>query len=136
MLGQTQSIIHKAENIIMRINRSMTTNPEALSSSDALCNYLKIDKPIQEMIKSNLILFHKIFEVKKPESIINQIQIPNRSCGSRFIKNYPVSDRSQRTPLAAGLKLYNTIHPDVRILPNRILKKKLKTHDIKYSIFK
>ena len=136
MLGQTQATIQKAENIIMRINREMTSNPESLTSSDALCHYLKIDKPIQEIIKTNLILFHKILENKKPQSIMNQIKIPNRSCGKLYVKDYPIYERSQRSPLAAGLKLLNAVDPDTKILPNKVLKRKLKTHEVKYSIFK
>ena len=65
MLGQNQAIIHKAETPIMKINQYMTSNPVGLKSTEALCNYIKIDSPQQEIRRSNLTLIYKIVEIIK-----------------------------------------------------------------------
>merc|ERR1711954_433095 len=67
MVGQNQTIIHKAEAILGRINKYMTFNHNQLSNSEALCHYLKIDTPRQEILKSNFKLTHKMIKSKKPE---------------------------------------------------------------------
>ena len=133
MLGQNQRIFHKAETVIMRINRYMTTNPLGLSSSEALCNYLGIDQPIQEIMKSNFKLMHKMIKSKKPESILDQMKFLSRSCGQIQIRNYPISEKSKRSPLYSGLRLYNAMSADVKILPHKKIKILLKKGDISYN---
>ena len=99
MIGQNQQILHKAESIIMRINRLMTSNPEGLRSDEAICKYVGVDQPRQDILKSNFLMIHKILEKMKPDQIINHLNFPNRICGQITIKNYPASDRSKRSPL-------------------------------------
>ena len=136
MIGQNQQILHKAESIIMRINRLMTSNPEGLRSDEAICKYVGVDQPRQDILKSNFLMIHKILEKMKPDQIINHLNFPNRICGQITIKNYPQSERSKRSPLYSGLKLYNAIPQNYRILPNKVLKKKLQKLEIKYSPYK
>ena len=77
-----------------------------------------------------------MIRAKKPQSIMDEIKFPSRSCGHLSIKNYPQSERSRRSPLSAGLRLYNAIPLDVRILPQKALRKKLRKYDIDYNPFK
>ena len=133
MLGQNQKILHKAETVIMRINRYMTSNPLGLSSSEALCNYIGVDQPIQDIIKSNFKLMHKMIKDRKPESIMDQVKFPSRSCGQTQIRNYPISERSKRSPLFSGLRLYNAISAGIKILPQKKIKRLLKKGDISYN---
>ena len=72
----------------------------------------------------------------KPQSIIEEIKFPSRSCGHLNIKNYPLSERSKRSPLYSGLRLYNAIPMDFKVLPQKVLKKRLKKYDIDYNPFK
>ena len=90
MLGQNQQIMHKAQTLIMRINRYMTSNPEGLKSSEALCKSIGIDEPLQEILKSNFKLIHKMIKARKPQSIMEEIKFPSRSCRHLSIKNYPL----------------------------------------------
>merc|ERR1711954_219148 len=133
MLGQNQRILHKAETILMCINRQMTYNPLGLSSSEALCKYIGIDQPIQEILKSNFKLMHKMIKAKEPQSILDQLRFPSRSCGFIQIRDYPVTERSKRSPLFYSLKLYNAISPDIRILPPMRIKSLMKKSNISYN---
>ena len=114
----------------------MTSNPKGLRSDKAICHFINTDQPRQDLIKSNLILTHKILERKKPEQILNQIVFPSRSCGQVRIRDYPQSERAKRSPLAAGLRLYIAIPQDFKVLPNKILKQKLRKIEINYPLFK
>ena len=136
MIGKPQSVIQKLSTILMRINRQMTSNPLGLISRNAICNYLKIDTPRQDIIKSNFSLMHKFIKRKQPEQIINKLQIPKRSSAKIFVKGQNKSERSRRSPLDAGIRLYNALPQNIKVLPCKILKKKLKTLEIKYSPFK
>ena len=136
MIGQSQAVMHKAEVILMRINRQMTSNPLGLISRNAICNYLKIDTPRQDIIKSNFTLIHKFLKRKQPEQILNKLQIPKRSSGKIYVKGKNKSERTRRSPLDAGIQLYNALPQNVKVLPCKVLKKKLKNLDIKYSPFK
>ena len=117
----------------MRITRYMTSNPLDLKSSEALCNFIGIDQPIQEIIKSNFKLMHKMVKAGKPESILDQLKFQSRACGHIQIRDYPISERSKRTPLFAGLILYNAIPADIKILPHKKIKRLLKKGDISYN---
>ena len=126
MPGQTQHIINKAETILMCINRCITSNPEWLRSNNVLCNYISADAPSQDTINSNLILMHKMFQNKKPDQIVNHLNFLKRSFGKVNVKDYPLSYRSRRSPLVAGVQLNNAIPQNYRIFPKKMLKKKLK----------
>ena len=117
----------------MRVNRAMTSNPQGLRSTEALCNFIGIDKPNQDILKANLILIHKMIKAKKPQSILNQLRFPSRSCGFIKIRDFPLTEHSKRSALNSGLNLYNAIHQDYKVLPNKSLKKKLKKMDIDYD---
>ena len=114
----------------------MTSNLEGLRKTEALCNKLKIDQPRQEIIKSAFKFIHKIIEKKKPRHIIDKLKIPKRITGRVYLKGGTKSVRANRSPINASVELYNTIPPNFRVLPHSKMKKRLKTVDIKYSLFK
>ena len=136
MIGESQQVIQRLTTILMRINRNMTTNPEGLRSSSALCKYLGIDEPKQELIKHNFTLFHKIIQHKQPEDIMSKLKMPRRRIGKVYISGSNMSMRSQRSPIMAGIQLYYAIPPDFRALPHKLMKRKLTKLQINYSMFK
>ena len=111
----------------MRINCQMTLNPLGLRSSEALCIFIGIDEPLQEIIKSNFKTIHKMIKSGKPRSILDQLQFPTRSCGYIQIKDYPLSEKSKRSPLYSGIKLYNAVPANFKILPHKVVKKNSKS---------
>ena len=72
-MGQPQAIIYKAASLVMRVNRYMTTNPEGSKSNSALCKYLKIDEPLQDLIISSFYFIHKVIQTKSPDKIIKNL---------------------------------------------------------------
>ena len=136
MIGQAQNVVQRLAAVIMRINRQMTDNPQGLKSTSALWEFLDIDEPKQEMIKHNFALFHKIIQTKQPDDIIQKLKIPKRRTGKIYIKGTNMSQRSQRSPIMAGINLFNAIPPDFRSLPHKLMKQKLKKIQINYSLFK
>ena len=136
MIGQPQTIIQKSVTILMRINRFMSTNPEGLKSNEALCNYLNIDDPNQEIIKHNFKFMHKMLQNKQPMDIIDRLKIPKRSCSRIYIKGSNYTQRSKRSPIFAGVELYNAMPASLKYLPHKQMKKKLKKVNINYSLFK
>ena len=135
-LGQPQSIIYRAASQIQKVNRFMTTNPEGLKSISALCRYLDIDDPLQDIVKSSFTFIHKIIQTKRPEQIIDQLNIPRRSSAKIYFKGKPNSLRSRRTPINSCIDLYNAIPMDFKLLPHKKMKSKLKNLKINYSIYK
>ena len=114
----------------------MTSNPLGLASKSGLCNYLKIDTPRQDIIKSNFTLIHKFLKTKQPSQIISKLIIPKRSSGKIYVKGKNKSLRSQKSVLEAGISLYNALPQNLKILPQKLLKKQLKKVDINYSPYK
>ena len=120
----------------MSINRQMTSNPEGLRSTTALCRYLQIDEPRQELIKHNFCLMHKIIQNRRPQDIMDKLVLPRRKCGKIYIKGSKYSQRSKRSPIVAGVELYNAIPAEFKALPHKMMKKRLKKLTVNYSLFK
>ena len=114
----------------------MTCNPQGLNSTKALCHFLKIDSPRQEILKSNFKLMHKMLKSGQPKHIMDKLIIPKRSKSMIYVKGHFQTERAKRSPLSAGIRLYNAISPDIKVLPQKQLKKKLKKHDIDYPLYK
>merc|ERR1711954_437740 len=133
MVGQSQQVIQKLSAVIMPINKQMTTNPEGLRSTSALCKSLNIDEPKQELIKNNFSLFHKIIQTKRPDDIIDKLIIPNRRAKKVYVKGTKYTQRSQKSPIISGINLYNAIPPDFKALPHKMMKQKLRKITINYS---
>ena len=136
MVGQAQQVVQRLAAVIMRINRQMTDNPQGLRSTSALCKFLDIDEPKQEMIKHNFALFHKIIQNKQPDDILQKLILPKRRTGKIYIRGTKMSQRSQRSPIMAGINLFNAIPSDFCSLPHKMMKRKLKKLHINYSLFK
>ena len=126
VLGQSQQIIQRACTLIMRVNRAMLTNIEGLRSTSAICKKLNIHEPQQELVKSSFSHIHKIIENKKPQQIIDKLNLPKRSTGKVYIKGGIRSVRSSRSHINAAIDLYNAIPSDFRTLKHKKLKSKLK----------
>ena len=107
-----------------------------LKSKSALCHYLGIDTPDQDIIKANFLLTHKMISSNQPKQILDQINIPRRSCGKLYFKGKFQSERAKRSPIVAGISLYNALPQSIKILPHKKLKLKLKKLEIKYSMYK
>ena len=86
MIGQPQAILNKGESLMMRINKTMTSNPEGLQSHAAICKAINMDEPRQDIVKSSFTLIHKMIQRKQLEQILNQINIPERSNGKVYVK--------------------------------------------------
>ena len=120
----------------MRVNWAMTNNPEGLRSTSALCRQLKIDKPKEDLIKHNFTLMHKMIQNRLPEDIMKDLIIPKRRCGKIYVRGSKYTQKSRRSPIVAGIYLYNAIPADFKALPHKLMKKKLKKLTISYSLFK
>ena len=123
ILGQPQSIMSRACAIIMRTNHEMFKNIEGLRSTSAICNYLKIYDPRQDITKTSFKQIHKIIENRKPEHIVSQLKIPKRKSGKVYLRGGVKSIRSSHSPIHASIELFNAIPPAFRALKHKKNKK-------------
>ena len=114
----------------------MTDNTLGLRSTSALCGHLRIDEPKQELIKHNFSLFHKILQTKQPADIINKLIIPKRRTSKIYVKGSRNTQRSMRSPIHAGVTLYNAMPAEIKQLPHKMMICRLRKVDINYSLFK
>ena len=114
----------------------MTCNPQGLNSTEALCHFLKINTPRQEILKSNFKLMHKMIKSNQPKHIMDKLILPKRSNGMIYVKGHFQTERAKRSPLCAGIRLFNAIPPNFKVLPHKMVKKKLRKLDIEYSVHK
>ena len=135
LLGQSQSTFQRACALLMRINRYMTSNPLILRSNEAISNFLNVDLPKQELIKTAFKNIHKIVKSRKPQHIINELHIPNRKSSKIYTKSGKQTQRSGRSPLNAAIDLYNAMPSHYKVMDVKKVKKNLKKVNISYKLF-
>ena len=117
----------------MRANRAMFTNREGLQSTEAICNKLSLDQPIQDIIKTSLKFIHKVVETREPKQISKKLIIPRRKVGKIYTR---CGQKVTKSTLGSTVELFNAIPVDFRNQKHKRLKSKLKKVKIEYSIFK
>ena len=88
---------------------------------------MKLEEPTQIMLKATACFIHKIAFTQKPGDLSKLIRIPSWRSTCDLSPNYfPRTTKFQRNTINKGIRLYNSINPEMRKLTPKRFKKEIR----------
>ena len=95
-------------------------------SNSKICKKIQVELPCQLMRKATLNLFHKMNTSKYPQALMNLLKKQRRKCMNIQLQRNFKSKRGRRSPMAKMIKMYNALPTNLKSLPVKPFKKRLK----------
>ena len=126
-LGEKVEIKSKVHTSIMKVSRWCKASYCFKISCKKINNSLNWDTPEQMIVKSSLLFYHKIMSKGQPSHLTSYIRMPRTRASAKPALHYKnKSSEFDRTFLKKGLILYNSIPDELKKLPHKIFKTRIK----------
>ena len=129
--GETVAVKNKVHKLWMTIARFCKNNYCFKQSTLSILNSLELpssDQMIEQCVANYI---HKIIQTNKPTKAKRLFRNPrSRNCSKIYPVYYSKTKVMDKNIYIRGLKVYNSLPDEIRLLPTKKFKKKIKSHFI------
>ena len=126
-LGSNQIIKRRLSTCLMRIARFVKGNNQFMISNHKICRSIEWNTPNQTILQESLITIHKLMTENSISTLNQEIRKPKSKRKKIFnLKHKPKCERMKRNTIYLGLKTYNLINEDLKIMNQKSFKKKIR----------
>ena len=122
--GQTQTVKETINTVIMRCNREIHKGNTFKVNNKRVCKEIKVDEPMQLILKQGILFIHKVLFNQYPPSILEEVCLPKSERNVEISMHYiPKTDTGKKTCIYANIALYNSLNESLKSMPPKALKR-------------
>ena len=120
-LGEVGNVKNRLHSSLMNIFRKVRGFCRGRESNMNVCTDLGVEEPLQIILKHSVKFIHKVAFTGKPKQITKLMRLPTwRKEGDITPTYYPKKTKFSRNFINEGIRLYNSLDPQIRKLkPSR-----------------